>query len=591
MIENSKIITHYYDIVIVGSGGAGIMSAIKASKSGFSLACLSKTDPMRSHTVAAKGGINAALGNIEKDNWEWHMYDTLKGSDWLADQDAVAIMCKEAPRIIRELEHIGVPFSRIENGKLAQIIYGGQSSDFGKSKAPPRACNVRDRTGHAIMHSLYQDSLKKKVNFFFPYLVLDLIIFDNKCYGITAWNIEEGNLHIFRGKATIIATGGYSQIYPNTSSSSICTGDGNAMVARAGLPLQDMEFVQFHPTGLYNSGFLISEAARSEGGHLLNSLGIRFMDSYAPTYKELAPRDIISRAIANEIKEGRGVGDKKDHVLLDLRHIHSENIRKKLPFVCEIVEKFKSLDPAKDLIPVFPVAHFTMGGIPTNSKAQVHDIDSKEVYGLFAIGETSSTSVHGANRLGCNGLLELMVFGEIAADNALEIVKENPSHKNLEKDDIIKLGFSFLNSLILQKGNEKIYQIRNEMKKIISENIGIVRNSKSIKIAIQNLQKLGQRMKNIEISSSLSWNNQLSELIELNNLYGQGIITLFSADFRTESRGAHYRVDAPEKDDENWLVHSLVKFDFNKEECFFKKRPVRQDGSFFAEDSNAKRVY
>lgn len=592
MFENPEIINHYHDILVIGSGGAGMISSLVASENNLSLACISKTEPMRSHTVAAKGGINATLGNVEKDSWEWHMYDTLKGSDWLADHDAVSIMCRKAPEVIRKLEHIGVPFSRAENGKLQQIVYGGQSSDFGKGKAPPRACNAEDRTGHAIMHSLYQNCLKNKVNFFFPYIALDLIMVENKCYGATSWNIEEGTLHVFRSKATIIATGGYSQIYLNTTSSGLCTGDGNAMAIRAGLPLQDTEFIQFHPTGLYNSGFLISEAARSAGGYLLNSLGKRFMCSYAPNHKELAPRDIISRAVMSEIRENRGAGDKKDHVYLDLRHLEANVIKKKLPSVYELVNKFKNIKAEKELIPVFPSAHFTMGGIPADDNCRVFNIENKAAESLFAVGETACTSVHGANRLGCNGLLELLVFGEIAGKNAVEAVKKETFHKSLDKS-VIKNSFTFFNNLRLQKGNENIKEIKNQIRMTVSEGAGIIRDGESIDKAIKELKKLHKRMKNIEVSPSLSWNNKLSDLIELNNLYLQSMITLTSAGFRTESRGAHYRSDYPERKDKEWLTHILVKFSDDGNHIF-KKREVRKnnlsDDKIHFEETN-KREY
>jgi succinate dehydrogenase / fumarate reductase flavoprotein subunit len=551
-----QIKTHYYDVVIVGAGGAGLMASVHAAKAGLSTACITKVDPTRSHTVAAKGGMNAALGNVTPDNWRWHAYDTVRGGDWLGDQDAIEYMCKNAAAAVRELENMGVPFSRGEDGKLYQRVYGGQSSEFGKGTAPHRACAAADRTGHAILQTLYQQSLKHGAKFFIDHFALNLIMDDGVCRGVVTWDMDSGEINVFRGHVVVLATGGYGQAYATNTSSSICTGDGNAMVLRAGLPLQDMEFIQFHPTGLYGLGFLISEAARSEGAYLINGDGERFMERYAPSYLDLAPRDVIARAMATEIHEKRGCGEKKDHLLLCLQHLSADDIKKKLPSVYDSATTFLKIDPTKQPIPVVPSVHYTMGGIPTNRFCEVLNGDVA-VEGLMAIGEAACVSVHGANRLGCNSLLDIIVFGKAAIDRVEELSIKGRGHKLIKAAEGKSL--EHLTKLLGNSGNKSSHDLQIELKNTMSEYAGMFRNEDVLVKGCEKIKQLVKSLEDIELSDkSLIWNNELLEALELENLALQGLVTIECALNRSESRGSHFREDYPVRNDKKWLKHSIA---------------------------------
>lgn len=556
--------THYFDVVIVGAGGAGLMAATKAAQKKLSVACVSKVEPTRSHTVAAQGGINAALGNVTADDWRWHMYDTIRGSDWLADQDAVEFMCRNAAGAIRDLEHLGVPFSRQADGRLYQRVYGGQSSEFGKGEAPPRACAVADRTGHAILHTLHQQSLRLGVRFFVEHFALDLIMDEGTCRGVVVWDIQNGLIRIFRAHSVILATGGYGQAFATNTSSSICTGDGNAMALRAGLALQDMEFVQSHPTGLYGSGLLITEAARAEGAYLINGDGERFMERYAPGYKDLAPRDVIARAMATELLEGRGAGEKSDHLLLCLQHMDEDTIRQKLPTVCETAQAFARVNPLKEPIPVLPSVHYTMGGVPTNRFSEVVTPKDKVVPGLMAIGETACTSVHGANRLGCNSLLELIVFGSACIDHLGKTLTPGTAHKSLNNP--ADKALQRLEKLRQSKGDIPIFRIKTHMTHSLSRNAGVFRNHRLLSDAVHDMRDIMAQLAHMKVRDrSLLFNNQLLEALELSNLAAQGLVTAEAALARRESRGCHYREDYPDRNDTAWLKHSLIGLDAENE--------------------------
>ncbi len=563
----------YYDILVLGAGGAGLMAAVHASRSGLKTACISKVSPTRSHTVAAKGGINAALGNVTKDDWRWHMYDTVRGGDWLGDQDAIEYMCQNASSVILELEKMGVPFSRGENGKIYQRIYGGQSSDFGKGKAPHRACAVADKTGHAILHTLYQQAIKNKTSFFINHFAIDLIMDTDECRGVVTWDIENGEICIFRSHKLIIATGGYGQAYETSTSSSICTGDGGAMVLRAGLPLQDMEFIQFHPTGLYGSGFLITEAARSEGAFLINSDGERFMERYAPAYKDLAPRDVIARAMSQEIIEGRGTGANRDHLLLCLQHLDKETILKKLPAVYESSLTFAKVDPTIEAIPVLPSVHYTMGGIPTNKYCEVMSDDKKIIPGLLAIGEAACLSIHGANRLGCNSLLDLVVFGKLAVEHAC---KDFQPHKELRNE--AEPAIEKINKLLSKKGGHKNHILKTELQKTMASYCGVFKNEELLTTGVKNLKQIfDQIIEGTNVSEkSLMWNNSLLEALELENIALQALATMELSLNRNESRGSHFREDYPERNDRKWQKHSLIFID-DKGKSKISYRKVRND--------------
>ena len=580
-----KIIEHEYDVVVLGAGGSGLRAAVGLSESGLKTACISKVFPTRSHTSAAQGGISAALGNMGEDDWRWHMYDTVKGSDWLGDQDAIEYLCKEAPRAVIELERYGVPFSRTDDGKIYQRPFGGMTKNYGNGTAQ-RTCAAADRTGHAILHTLYGQALKQNTEFFIEYFALDLIMKNGECKGVIAWNLTDGTIHRFRSHITIIATGGYGKVYYSATSAHTCTGDGNAMVLRAGLPLQDMEFVQFHPTGIYGVGCLITEGVRGEGGFLVNGKGERFMERYAPNAKDLASRDVVSRSMEMEINEGRGVGKDKDHINLHLDHLDKKVIEERLPGISEAAKTFANVDVNKEPIPVVPTVHYNMGGIPTNYKAEVLTLNGSEktVPGLMAIGEAACVSVHGANRLGSNSLIDLVVFGKAAAKRASEIIKPGTPHDEVSKTETDKCLDRF-DKIRNSKGSTKTSELRLKMQKTMQSKCAVFRTEKTLKEGIEQIRKPLNGMEDLDVKDkSLLFNTDLVETLEFDNLIRQALTTMDSAYSRKESRGAHAREDFTQRDDKNFMKHTLAWQNGNKVQIKYRNvhsRTLTNDVQYF----------